>query len=354
MKKMNFTLHITDKCNFKCTYCRHKVKDKNITFDKVKKLINISRTYGNTTGFCFYGGEPLCAFELLEEIIEYCKTDKNHKYVFKMNSNGSLFTEDKIRYLTENNVEICLSHDGLMQKITKPGFFQKDTFKKADESAKLLLKYQPESAVQTVYAPESCHLLARSVKHLYNLGFRRILAVYAAGVVWEDKHLEILKNQYNEIADFYKKCFYTDDSFILSYIDDKINNGIFGKNKSPCHIGRGQFSVNTDGFLYPCSQFVDKKEYCLGDAESGLDIKAIGKIMKISTEPEICLNCQLRQRCRNTCGCINLSETGFVNEVSPFHCEHERMIIDLADSIAEHFYENQPQKFQKRYGTLSV
>ena len=351
---MNFTLHITDKCNFRCTYCRHKVNDKSISFEKVKKLINISKNYGNTTGFCFYGGEPFCAFDLLKEIIEYCKKQENHRFSFKMNSNGSLFTEDKIKYLTENDVEICLSHDGLMQKITKPDLLYNNTLEKADKSAKLLLEYQPKSAVQTVYAPESCHLLSDSVKHLYNLGFRRILAVYASGVKWEDKHLEILKKQYKEIGEFYKKCFYADNYFILSYIDDKINNGIFGKKKSPCHMGRGQFSVDTDGFLYPCSQFVKKREYILGDAENGLDIKAINKIMKISTEPEICKKCALKERCRNTCGCINFSQTGSINEISPFHCEHERMIIDLADSISEEFFENQPEKFQKRYLTSSL
>lgn len=346
---MNFTLHITDKCNFKCTYCRHEVKDKNISLEKVKKLISLSKKYGDKTGFCFYGGEPFCAFSLLKEIIEYCKTQQNHKFSFKMNSNGSLFTEDKIKYLTENNVEICLSHDGLMQKITKPDAFYNDTFNGADESARLLLKYQPKSAVQTVYAPESCHLLAESVKHLYNLGFRRILAVYASGVIWEDKNLEVLKNQYNEIAEFYKECFYNDDVFMLSYIDDKIVNGIFNKKHRPCHMGRGQFSVDTEGYLYPCSQFVGKKEYRLGNAEKGLDFSRINEVLKLSTEPESCKTCQLKERCRNTCGCINISETGFLNKISPFHCEHERMIIDLADSLAEEIFEKKPQKFQKRY-----
>lgn len=346
---MNFTLHITDKCNFKCTYCRHKVSDNNISFDKVKKLIDISKKYGNTTGFCFYGGEPFCAFELLEEIIEYCKSQADHKFSFKMNSNGSLFTEDKINYLTRNNVEICLSHDGLMQKITKPDFLGNDTFDKANESAKLLLKYQPKSAVQTVYAPESCHLYYESVKHLYALGFRRILAVYASGVKWEDKHLNILKKQYNDIAEFYKECFYNNDSFSLSYIDDKINNGISGRKKSPCHMGRGQFNVDTFGRLYPCSQFVGKKEYCLGDAENGIDTKAINTVLKLSTEPEICKECQLKERCRNTCGCINLSETGLLNKVSNFQCEHERLVIDLSDNIAEELYKNEPEKFKIRY-----
>lgn len=346
---MNFTLHITDRCNFKCTYCRHKVSDKDISFDKIKKLIDISKTYGDSTGFCFYGGEPFCAFSLLEEIIEYCKSIKDHNFLYKMNSNGSLFTEDKIKYLTESNVEICLSHDGLMQHLTKPDSSGNDTFIKANESAKLLLKYQPYSAVQTVYAPESCRLYSDSVKHLYNLGFRRILAVYASGTVWADNHLEILKKQYREIAEFYKKCFYNGNGFYLSYLDSKISNGILNNKDKVCHVGRGQFNVDTDGFLYPCSQFTGKKEYCLGSAEEGIDIKAINEVLKISTEPDICKDCQLNKRCRNNCGCINLSETGVLDSVSPFQCEHERLVIDIADEIAEELYQNEPEKFKKRY-----
>ncbi len=344
---MNFTLHITDRCNFKCTYCRHKTRDKEIEFDKVKKLIELSKQYGNHTGFCFYGGEPFCAFELVKEIIEYCKSQKNHKFTFKMNSNGSLFTEEKIKYLTENNVEICLSHDGLMQHLTKPDLLGKNTFQKANESAKLLLKYQPYSAVQTVFAPESCHLYAESVKFLYNLGFRRILAVYAAGVKWEDKHLKILESEYKKIAEFYKECFYKKDAFYLSYIDDKISSGIKGEKKKPCHMGRGQFNVDVEGKIYPCSQFVGKEEYCLGDTEKGL--YNIKRVLDISTEPETCKDCQLKPRCRNSCGCLNISETGTLNNVSPFQCEHERLIIDVADSIAEEMFEKEPEIFKKRY-----
>jgi len=351
---MNFTLHITDRCNFKCTYCRHKVKNKDITLDKVKKLIEISRKYGNSTGFCFYGGEPFCAYSLLEEIIEYCKSQKDHKFSYKMNSNGSLFTEEKIKYLTENNVEICLSHDGLMQRITKPDSLGNDTFFKADESARLLLKYQPKSAVQTVYAPESCHLYAESIKHLYDLGFRRILAVYAGGVAWEDKHLQILREQYEQIGEFYRECFYKNDGFFLSYIDSKILNGISEEKSKVCHVGKGQFNVDTDGYLYPCSQFVGKKQYCLGDAENGLDAKNISQILKLSTEPEICNDCALKKRCRNNCGCINLSETGTLNNVSPFQCEHERLVIDVADNIAEELYKKEPEKFKKRYAVSSI
>ncbi len=348
---MNFTLHVTDRCNFRCTYCRHKDSKKDISLEKVKGLISISEKYGSKTGFCFYGGEPLTVYPLVREIIEYCKKyseENDHSFDYKMNSNGSLFTEEKIKYLTDNGVEICLSHDGLMQHLTKPDIFGSSTFEKANESAKLLLKYQPTSAVQTVFAPESCHLYAESVKFLYKLGFRRILAVYAAGVKWEDNHLKILEEQYEKIAEFYKKCFYNGDRFFLSYIDDKIRSGIMGEKKRPCHMGKGQFSVNVEGNLYPCSQFAGKEEYCLGNWQ-GIMTDRISKVLKLLTEPVICNECELKSRCRNSCGCLNLSETGTLNNVSPFQCEHERLVIDIADSIAEELFEAEPERFKSVY-----
>ena len=174
---MNFTLHLTDRCNFRCTYCHHKDGKNDISIEKVKGLISISEKYGNSTGFCFYGGEPFMVFPLIREIVEYCKkysVENNHTFEYKMNSNGSLFTEEKIKYLTDNKVEICLSHDGLMQILTKPDAVGNNTFETANESARLLLKYQPYSAVQTVFAPESCHLYEESVRFLYQLGFSRV------------------------------------------------------------------------------------------------------------------------------------------------------------------------------------
>lgn len=349
---MNFTLHLTDRCNFRCTYCRHRESERDISLEKVKALIGISAKYGNKTGFCFYGGEPLMVYPLIKEIIEYCKKyskENDHVFEYKMNSNGSLFTEEKIQYLTENKVEICLSHDGLMQHLTKPDKFGNNTFGRANESARLLLKYQPFSAVQTVFSPESCHLYAESVRFLYQLGFRRILAVYASGCIWTDKHLEILKEQYEKIGEFYKECFCNNGKFFLSYIDDKIRNGILGEKKSPCHMGKGQLSVNVEGKMYPCSQFVDRGEYLLGDCESGIMSERIEGVLRLETEPRICADCELKLRCRNSCGCLNLSETGTLDNVSPFQCEHERLVIDLADNIAEELFEKEPEKFKRIY-----
>ena len=98
---MNFTLHITDDCNFKCSYCPQQHQPRNMDFEIVKKAIKISMDKGTVTGFCFYGGEPLLNFSLIEKTIEYAKKVKDktgHEFRFKLNTNGSLLTNDILQF----------------------------------------------------------------------------------------------------------------------------------------------------------------------------------------------------------------------------------------------------------------
>jgi len=117
-----------------------------------------------------------------------------------------------------------------------------------------------------------------------------------------------------------------------------------------CQLGRKQISVAPDGKLYPCVQFLDDPEYVMGDVLSGIDYvkkKAIElKGMKISP---VCEGCAVKGRCNHTCGCLNRQATGSVEGVSPVQCANERMLIPIADSIAEKLYKDRNPLFMHKH-----
>ena len=64
-----------------------------------------------------------------------------------------------------------------------------------------------------------------------------------------------------------------------------------------------------------------------------------------------CRLCALRYRCINSCGCSNFASSGAINQVSPFLCNLQQLIIRLADTMAETLYaERNPAFMQQFYG----
>lgn len=57
-------------------------------------------------------------------------------------------------------------------------------------------------------------------------------------------------------------------------------------------------NIGTDGNFYPCMQFVNNKDFIIGNCKEGIDINARLNLIKSSKkENETCKNCSIRKRC---------------------------------------------------------
>jgi hypothetical protein len=52
----------------------------------------------------------------------------------------------------------------------------------------------------------------------------------------------------------------------------------------------------------------------------------------------VCRTCAIRNRCNNSCGCLNWHATGSINEVSPVLCRYEQMLLPIADRVGRRLY----------------
>ncbi len=62
-----------------------------------------------------------------------------------------------------------------------------------------------------------------------------------------------------------------------------------------------------------------------------------------------CAGCALLGRCANYCGCLNWQTTGSVTGIAPLLCEHERMLIPIADAIGNELWSERNAGFLKRH-----
>ena len=355
---MNFTFHLTEKCNLSCIYCSHLQSNKTMEFDIIKRAIDMSVETQRITGISFYGGEPLFCKDLIAETINYAKKIENsekHSFIYNITTNGTMLDTDFLDLAKNVRMTIALSHDGVMQKTSRKIKSVEDTEAFFEQKIKMLLNSMPHSIVMTTIDPSLVSLFAESVEYLYAKGFRYFLTTPAFGkhIHWTDELLFILAQQYEKIADFYFERTMAGDKFYFGAFDSKIQSHIKCERNcvNVCHIGRNQFSVSIDGKLYPCVQFINDENFCVGDVFDRVDDNKQIALSKIHTTPPECEGCTLKTRCRHTCGCLNTIETGFVDRISPFQCEHERLVIATADKLAARLYKKKNKTFMNKHYT---
>ncbi len=358
---MHYTLHVTDACNMACRYCYVKQDTHRMTAGTARAAVDLAAETAGASGIIFFGGEPLFCRDLICETVAYAESVQrqgNVRFHFKITTNGLLLDEEFLRYSVEHEVFIALSHDGVRpahdaNRVLPDG---RGTFDRLEQAAADLLRYRPYAPVLMTVAPDTVGYYADSVSHLYDIGFRYIICSLDHAGAWTDDTMKTLEKQYRLLASFYRKRTLNEDKFYLSPFEVKIASHIHGDAycAERCELGRKQVSVSPDGRLYPCVQFVGDEAFCIGDVSSGIDEARRMALYRLNeAEREPCRDCAVKGRCNHTCACLNRQGTGDLRTVSPVLCAHERILLPIADALAEDLYRKRSAVFvQKQYNDM--
>ncbi len=125
-------LIVSEVCNFRCTYCIHfnnlETSDcinnpkKFMRYDTAKETVDqyleTLRGYEKRVAeINFGGGEPLLAWLVIKQVLEYCRATYSSEFEFRfsINTNASLITPEIATTLKEHRIEIASSLDGLRE-----------------------------------------------------------------------------------------------------------------------------------------------------------------------------------------------------------------------------------------------
>ena len=353
---MNFTLHLTGDCNLRCRYCYETHNRARMTEETAKKAVDLAFTFGHEkNGFSLFGGEPMLERAVVESVCRYAceKSEQTGTEIrFKMTTNGTLLDEPFLQFANAHHLEIALSHDGLLQdaqRVTRDG---SPTSARLEPIVDLLLKYQPNAVAMQTVMPSTVDRMAESVEWLYRRGFSRVNTAidYRKDAGWDDDSMAVLKTQYERIAELVDAQF--DEKRPLLYLNfmSKIAAYLNDRPCLECKLGMRQPSVAPDGLIYPCNQFLNLQAFCMGDVERGIDRETQTAIHRASLDPEPdCEGCAIADRCRHHCACLNFSLTGDMHTVAPVQCEHERILIPVADALAARLYTRNSARFLLNY-----
>lgn len=354
---MEYIIHLTEKCNLNCKYCYEKKKNKDISFENIKNLVDYEmKRKEKYSIIIFYGGEPLLKKDIIKDTINYINSKKSEtKFYYGITTNGTLLDDDFIKYMKENKfINIGYSIDGMketqdLNRVTSDG---KGVFDIVEKNAKKLLKTFDSVVAMSVITKNNLEHLSENVEYLIEMGFKYINLLLDYSQDWQDDDLNEIRKQYNQIAQIYANKILQEHDVEIMLIDDKIRTYIEdGYNcNEDCRLGVKTINVGTDGNFYPCMQFVNDKKFIIGNCKNGIDLKVRENLIKASKkENKICKKCTIRKRCKHTCGCRNYILTNDINELSPIICETERIIIEVSDKMAEKLYKQNSKMFIQKY-----
>lgn len=359
---MNYVLHLSNDCNMKCTYCYVVQNKKYMEEATAMKVIDNAIASGDKkVSIGFFGGEPLLCKPLIKKVIAYAEQQqKNHDITFyyKITTNGLLLDDDFIAYAKEKQLFVALSHDGVKES---HDCFRKDnnnkgTYELVDDAATRLLQAKPYAPAMVTINKATVTYYAKNIEYLFSKGFKYLICTLNYDDDWDEQSMKLLEKEYKKLSTFYYQHTMKEDKFYFSPFEMKISSHI---NKATycaerCELGKKQISVGPEGNYYPCVQFVGDSEWIIGNVDKGIDTKKRLKLYYKSEEvKDSCIGCALVERCNHYCGCINRQTTGSINKVSPVLCAHERIVIPIADRLAEKLYKKRNGLFiQKHYNEM--
>ena len=355
---MHYTLHLTDHCNLRCSYCYVSQADAAMSLKTARAAVDLAAKNAKRAGLIFFGGEPLLYRELIYETTAYARAREKKggcRYFFKITTNGLLLDGEFLDFARREGFFVALSLDGLPQAhdAHRRDAMGRGSYERAAEAARRLLAVKPYSPALMTVRPDTLPYYAAGVESLFSLGFSYVIASLDYSAPWQEEHLPELSQQYEALAKLYERKTIAEDKFYFSPFEVKISSHINNRTycQERCELGLRQLSVGPEGTLYPCVQFVGDAAFRIGDVWQGIDEKARQALYtRNEQEKPGCDCCAIRARCNHYCACLNRQATGSIDQISPMLCAHERIVLPIADRLAERLYHQGSAIFvQKHY-----
>lgn len=283
-----FLATMSEACNLNCSYCNvDKMSKKRIDPDLFIAEFHKLRAANpdETIKIDFFGGEPLMQYDMVQYIIEHLRDEPNTK--FFMPTNGLLLTEDRIKFLRDNNVEISLSFDGLWQDKNRLQHNDKGTLQRFIDKAEL---FRSVSGLRVhTMVQRGCYNLLENHQFIKNtFGVNPELTLVRDVGTWSPHSVERVKQGITELFDWY--CTNADveemPNFIKFYLQHIILYKVKKHEVKSCGAGEIHFSFS-ENQMTPCDRFKNKPDM----------VAAIPQFL----EMEKCQTCEVRNYCKKGC-----------------------------------------------------
>jgi uncharacterized protein len=318
-------------CNLRCTYCYTGAKFNRPMPEGVGHRA-IDRAFksiasGGKLELGFFGGEPLLEARRIQLWMAEARRRADEAAVdlsFGLTTNGTLTDGAAWSVLTDRDVDLAISHDGLpeVHDRHRPTADGRGTAAIVGATLRRLLDGGREFRVIVVVRPSTLGMLADGLRHLQALGVRRVDLSLDLWTLWSAEDAEPLERALVECAELWWQGL---PDRGLNWFDEKLArlSSVPSPPSARCGFGHGEIAVSPAGNLYPCERLIGEDEPSNPMRLPGHVFEGDGFLSPFGFGPraaEACDRCALNSLCSTTCRCSNYVRTGKVHEPDGLLC----------------------------------
>lgn len=375
-KLTNVCLNITDACNLQCRYCFVNQNPHFMKLETAKAAVDWlieNKRWKNQNGFpkekvhiTYFGGEPTLLWdEIIVPLTRYGFETYPNEITFGITTNGTLLSEERIKFMAAYHITPLLSIDGApyTQNYNRPCHNSDQySFDLVKNNIPILLQYFPNTTFRATIDEHTVHKTFENYIFAQYMGFKNIYMIPNGRTEWSQKNLFRLANEYKRIyvymMTYFKNnqtppinCSCINDSF--KYLKDIMLKEKPRRSCVRCGLGTGMGSIGYDGKIYGCQEQNSQEEasfFYIGDIEHGINIEKHSKFLEeylnVNTvtcgeHQEFCTTCPLK----SICGTLNCPSSSYdlfqsFDKDNYVHCYWLRIMVEYASVMTKYLEDN--------------
>lgn len=340
MSQINTLIKPTHQCNMRCKYCfaeKYGYDDNILEMSSLKRYLFLLSQKYQYINLVWHGGEPLMvSLDFYDEIYNYC-SHLDSKFIYSLQTNGSLLNEENINFFKKHKTSIGLSFDGISNEISR------GNTKKIISNIELLQKNEMFPGAVLVVNQNNVNNLINEYEYFKSLGIgMKINPMFNDGAARKNIFLSLDPELYiKNFINFFKYWTLDINCNISVSTFMELVNLIINENTGVCThnscLGKW-ICLDSNGHIYPCDRLC-LNEYDFGDVNEIKSIddifqskKFISLLMKSIKQREICISdCKYFKNCYGGCNANAILSRDKKNNIS---CYIQKEILkELKDYV---------------------
>lgn len=361
-------LVVTHECNLRCRYCFVQKEPERMTLETAKGaarflMENAGAANAGAPEMNFFGGEPMLEFDaVIKPLVEWVHDELKAPFRFSITTNGTLLTDERIRFMKRHGFGLLLSMDGNqpVQDYNRPCADGRGSFDLLKPIVPKVLAAWPGVTFRMTAVPETCSHLFESIMWASAQGFTNFFVTPNVFEAWGDEARNVLAYELKKYSDYYFDCkskgikpikFSTFEQAFedLKQIALAEKQGSYRDMPKcsacgKCGLGASRFaSIHPNGNLYACQEMTsnegEESPFYIGSIYTGVDNERRRALMErfdmLPVRGEYCDVCEYDRVCDGGCVANNYMITGYVNELPEMYCWWRREVLFNAARIKE-------------------
>jgi uncharacterized protein len=345
-------LTTTQDCNLRCRYCYEPTKTRRYMSLEVAQWAITEYMEADdefeAVEFDFFGGEPMLAFDLIRDVVEWFHSREwSKRHLFYIGTNGTILTEEMKDWLVKYGecMKVGVSLDG--NKIAHD-LSRDNSYDRLMRNLPFFLEHWPDQPAKTTICAETIPYVADSIIDLEEKGI-----LFIANLVFEDiwgsmeqkvALLETYAQQLDRLVEYYAVHPHL---FPASIVDrqpeygyqSSVSRPVGGDCERWCGAGHEMIMVDMDGRRYSCHRF---SPFVTGRPAP---IEVANR--QTTWRPEKCAKCRFVVICP-TCVGFNWQENGDSGIRTTYHCDAFKLEVQASAKLqALRLLQQQPEDFTK-------